>query len=327
VKARSDGEPRLSAEPHRPFGSSWPTNEEILSSGPGTADTLRVVLKGPLAVVAVVAVVLAAAAGAAAPRRPGLSFAARSAADAQVSSNWAGYAAIAPDGAAVAFANVTGTWTVPRVKCTEGRSDAVAFWVGLGGYSDTSQSLEQLGTAARCDGAGSAPTYFAWWEIVPAASVPIRLKVKPGDVINAAVAVNGQKVAMSLKDLTRKTRFSKVQTVAQDLDVTSAEWIAEAPASCTTIDQCHVLKLSNFGAVTFTGIAATGNSHPGTLADETNTWVTTPIELIADGSGSSFLDQSDPLGSAVGAVPGEVSADGRSFGVTWQANVTPPPGP
>ncbi len=166
---------------------------------------------------------------------------------------------------------------MPRVKCTSSRADAVAFWVGLGGYSETSQSLEQLGTAAECDGVSSTPTYYAWWEIVPAAAVTIPLKVKPGDTVNAAVAVSGQRVAMSLKNLTRHGRFSKVQTVSQALDISSAEWIAEAPASCTSTNRCHVVPLTDFGGVTFTNIAATGNDLPGTLSG--------PIEPAGPGVG------------------------------------------
>ena len=195
----------------------------------------------------------------------------------QVSSNWAGYAAIAPVGSSVSFANATGTWVVPRVTCTSSRSDAVAFWVGLGGYSEDSPALEQLGTAAECHGQSTTPTYYAWWEIVPAASVRIPLKIHPGDTITAAVAVQGQKVILSLKNVTRHSRFSRVQVVSQELDVSSAEWIAEAPASCTSATSCQAIPLTNFKGVTFTNIAATGNSHPGTLSD--TTWTSTPIEL------------------------------------------------
>jgi hypothetical protein len=269
-----------------------------------------------------------AGAGSAATARTSFATRFASASSPQVSSNWAGYAAVAPDGAAVSFANVTGTWVVPRVTCTRQRADAVAFWVGLGGYAADSNALEQLGTAAQCDGFTSKPMYYAWWEIVPAVSVQIPLKVRPGDTITAAVAVSGAKVVMSLKDVTRKTRFSKVQTVSQALDITSAEWIAEAPADCGSSNSCQLIKLSNFGAVTFSKIAATGNSLPGTLAGPQNqpapVWVAMPITLVHDRTAGSYFDQTDPDGNAVGAVPGDVSTDGRSFSVTWSASVNAP---
>jgi hypothetical protein len=239
----------------------------------------------------------------------------------QVSSNWAGYAAIAPAGGALTFANVTGSWTVPKVKCSSSRTDAVAFWVGLGGYSGMSNALEQLGTAAECSGDSLKPTYYAWWEVVPAPSIRVSFKVNPGDRITAAVAVDGQKVILSMRNRTHGTRFSKVETLSQELDATSAEWIAEAPERCSSSLDCSAIPLTRFGGVTFTDIAATGNQHPGTLSDAT--WTATPIELIADDNGS-LLSGGDPLGPGVGAVPGPISADGRSFVVSWQHGLQPP---
>jgi hypothetical protein len=219
----------------------------------------------------------------------------------QLSANWAGYAATAPADATLAFANATGTWTMPRVRCRKGRSDAVAFWVGLGGYLDGTTSLEQLGTAAECGGTRTEATYYAWWEVVPAAAVRVSLRVRPGDRVTAGVAVDGKKVVFSLIDRTHGTRFSRVMTTAQQLDVASAEWIAEAPASCVSPVSCSTVPISDFGRVTFTDIALTAGSHPGTLADAT--WAAAPIKLVTG------LD---------GAAPGGVSADGRSFAVSWR---------
>ena len=245
----------------------------------------------------------------------------------QVSSNWSGYVAVAPDGATAAFSDVTGTWVEPAAKCSTGRTDAAAFWVGLGGNSEASPALEQLGTSLSCDGNSGTPTYAAWWEIVPAASVPIPLKIHPGDRVNAAVLVNGQTVTMSLKNLTRHTRFSKTMTLTQPLDVSSAEWIAEAPSDCSLSGRCRAVPLTQFGNVTFTNAAATGNSHPGTISDPlaaaSPVWIPTAVELISDGNTGRFFGGGDPLGAGVGAVPSDLSADGRSFSVSWQPNVSP----
>src|SRR3954452_10728343 len=253
-----------------------------------------------------------------------LSFATRVAASPEVSSNWSGYALIAPDPATpLGFSDVTGTWIQPKVTCTLGRQDASAFWVGLGGYDETSVSLEQLGTAAECTGNSKTPQYYAWWELVPAASVQIPMRIMPGDRIVAAVLVRGQTITYSLRDVTRHTRFSKVLTTTQTLDVDAAEWIAEAPSSCSSFGRCSVIPLTNFGSVTFTNVAATANDHPGTLADAT--WAATPIELITRASDSaSFGGIEDTFGPGVGAVPGDVSADGRTFSVGWQRNVAMP---
>jgi peptidase A4-like protein len=250
-------------------------------------------------------------------------------AEPEVSSNWGGYAAIAPQvtdpatpATPVSFTNVTATWVEPKATCTVGRTSSAAFWVGIGGYDAASPSLEQLGTAADCDGSSKTPTHYAWWELVPAASVRIPLKINAGDRITAAVVIDGQKITFFLKDSTRKTRFSKVVVAQQGLDTGSAEWIAEAPSLCTS-RQCRVVPLTNFGRVTFTNIAATADGHPGTLTAPS--WYASPIELIANGFGDELFGGSgDVLGPGVGAVPAAPSTDGRSFAVSWQKNLTPP---
>lgn len=240
----------------------------------------------------------------------------------EVSSNWSGYAAISADpDTPAAFTDVTATWTVPKSTCTVNRVSSAAFWVGLGGYDPSSTSLEQLGTGADCDGSSKVPSYYAWWELVPAASVRIPLTVKAGDTISAAVLVSGQKITFSLKNLTRHTRFSKVLTTAQDLDTASAEWIAEAPSDCSAAGRCRPVPLTNFGTVTFSNIAAIGNAHPGTLSDPA--WTTSAIELISTGSTGRFFGLGDPLGDGVGALPADASSDGRTFSVSWQRNLTP----
>jgi hypothetical protein len=277
-----------------------------------------------VAVAGVVVLVLAVLCAGESSKARALTYAARAGGltSPDVSSNWAGYAAIGTDETPVTFTDVTGTWVQPKVTCVAGRTDATAFWVGLGGDSEASQALEQLGTGAECDRGSSTPKYDAWWEIVPAASVPIHLKINPGDRVTAAVLVNGQTVTMSLKNVTRHTRYARTVTEKQPLDQSSAEWIAEAPSSCTSNGRCRAVPLTQFGTVTFTNAAAIGNAHPGTISDPT--WIATPIELISGGDGGRFFGRGDVLGPGVGAVPTDLSADGRSFSIAWQQNVTPP---
>jgi hypothetical protein len=242
-----------------------------------------------------------------------LTFAPRLAADAspQATVNWSGYAAVSPTPEAVpsadsplTFGDVTGSWMQPKARCVKGRSDAAAFWVGIGGFNEDSSTLQQLGTTARCSSRGAA-TYFVWWEIVPAPEVRVPMKIRPGDRVTAAVLVNGSKVTMSIKNATRRTRFSTTVTVSQPLDVSSAEWIAEAPTACTPSGICEVVRLTNFGSVTFSNAAATANRVSGTITNPA--WLATPLQLIPDASVS-----------ASGASPGALSADGRSFRVSWQ---------
>jgi len=217
------------------------------------------------------------------------------------SSNWAGYAVGAADPTApVAYTSLSGSWVVPVANCSASPAASFsAFWVGLGGFSETSQGLEQIGTESDCTAGGRA-TYGVWYELVPAASVPVKLKVYPGNRISANVTVNGQLVIVNLKNLTRKTSFTKRLFMSAP-DVSSAEWIAEAPSACTSSGNCRTLPLANFGTVSFSSALALAAGHGGTIADAG--WAATAIEL------QSFT----------GAVPSDLSPDGGSFSVTWAA--------
>src|SRR3954470_23952005 len=67
------------------------------------------------------------------------------------SSNWAGYAVTSIDPTTpVTYSSVSGTWTQPAANCASTASGYSAFWVGLGGYAETSQGLEQIGTESNC---------------------------------------------------------------------------------------------------------------------------------------------------------------------------------
>jgi hypothetical protein len=248
----------------------------------------------------------------------------------EVSSNWSGYAAIASDETVpTSFTDVTGTWVQPKATCTAGRQSSSAFWVGIGGYDVASSSLQQLGTGIDCNGNTTTPSYYAWWELVPASSQRIKtLKIFAGDTITAAVLVDGQKITFSLRDVTRQTRFSKVLTTGQTLDTGSAEWVAEAPSECGSFGRCRVVPLTNFGNVTFTNAAVIANGQAGTLIGPTtptgaSPWTATPIELISGGGNRGFFGEIDAE-SGIGAVPGDLTADGRGFSVSWAHNLTAP---
>jgi hypothetical protein len=262
---------------------------------------------------AVVAALAASSGTAATTTRPFGSYAG----SASVSANWSGYTLQDINAVGLQFTSITGTWTVPVTKCEIGTTASAAFWVGLGGSSDTSTGLEQTGTGANCTGNSSVPTYYAWYEILPAASVQLPLKVKPGDQITTSVNVNGTTVLVQIKNRTRKTSFTKALQVAAP-DLSSAEWIAEAPSACTSSGRCTVLPLANFGTVTFTRAATIASSHPGTINDPT--WASDAISLVPQSSSGLFAGRDST--STAGATPGAVSSDGRSFPVSWLANAT-----
>lgn len=261
---------------------------------------------------------LATAALAAVAVLPGTAAAASG--DAQ-SSNWAGYAVsdaatiggapITGSATALTFSSVTATWVQPRVTCANGVPTYSAFWVGIGGFAGDSSALEQTGTQANCNSSGKA-TYSAWFELVPAPTVTVKLKINPKDVITASVNIQPTGVLVQIKNRTRRTSFTKLLSTPSGLDATSAEWIAEAPSTCdATLTRCRALPLANFGKVPFTHVAAIANTHGGTITDPM--WSSTAIDLVPDLSSARF----GSLGSLGSAKPSSLDSTGRSFSVAY----------
>jgi hypothetical protein len=232
---------------------------------------------------------------------------------AAASSNWAGYAVASSDPATpLAYSGASGAWIQPAATCTPGSQTFSAFWVGLGGLSDASQALEQIGTESDCTASGLA-TYSVWYELVPAAPVTVKLKVGVGDKITASVAVSGQLVTVKLRNLTRKTSFTKRLTMPVAPDVSSAEWIAEAPSTCTSSGDCVPLPLTNFGTVPFSSARATTSGYIGTISDPA--WGATAIVL--QGSGGFLSRRFGGMATAADATPSDLSPTGGAFSVTW----------
>ena len=266
-------------------------------------------------IVVLVAVVWAAVPAPAGSLAPGARFAAlRSAGSAEASTNWAGYAAVGPtSAAALSFTSVTGTWTQPAASCTPSDTAASsAIWVGLGGYDLSSHALEQIGTDADCDSSGS-PLSYAWYEAVPAPRVTLGIRIRPGDVITATVIARSDGVVLRLDDRTRHTHAG-TRLSASGADLTSAEWIAEAPSLCTNT-VCRPLPLANFGTVTFSRITAATSSGAGTLIAPG--WSAVPLQLVPRPGAEAT---STPGLNAAGTTAPELrSNDGSSFAVSWLA--------
>jgi hypothetical protein len=240
------------------------------------------------------------------------------------SSNWSGYAVTSPTSTPVSYSSVTGTWTVPTATCGPGDAGASsAVWVGIGGYSLTSQALEQTGTDADCDQSGN-PSYYAWYELVPADPVNLAAKVMPGDTITTSVNIlpsttGGQStVELQVKNRTRHWTVTKKITPSV-IDTSSAEWITEAPSTCSNFRGCIPVPLANFGSVTIGKIAAIGDGAAGTLTNPA--WNIYPIELVPTSRHVRFA-LAGSNGSNAGASAGSISTDGRTFTVSWLADAT-----
>jgi Peptidase A4 family len=258
--------------------------------------SLRKLRPLPLAVAAVLALIAAPAA----------------LADSSESSNWAGYAVHHPH---VNFRKVLGTWTQPTAVCTSGQPTYSSVWVGIGGYSLSSQALEQIGTEADCSASGQQ-TSSAWYELVPAASQTINIPVRGGDRVRASVAVAGRQVTLTLTDLNLHRSFSRRVRAAQ-LDTGSAEWIVEAPSLCST-SSCQTLPLADFGSTGFTAASATTTAgHTGTIDDRR--WTTTKITL-AEGGRQFISGGTSPVAPFATATPSSLTARDSAFTVTYRGS-------
>lgn len=227
------------------------------------------------------------------------------------SENWSGYA--------VTGANVTdakGSWVVPAVTCpaaapssprsrNQGSQQDLysAFWVGIDGYS--SNTVEQTGTDSDCD--NGTPQYYAWFEFYPHPSYEVNnFPVKPGDLISAEVSYNSTTnvFTVTLADKTSGKSFSTSTSVSSAAR-TSAEWIAEAPSSGSS-----VLSLADFGSVEF------GDDYTGVTGScgATINGATGPIGSIGTNTSITMVSSK----GANEAVTGPLSTDGTSFVVAWQ---------
>ena len=227
------------------------------------------------------------------------------------SSNWAGYAVHRPG---VSFRQVSGTWTQPSASCVAGPSSYSAAWVGIGGFKPTSDALEQIGTEVDCNPAGKAVS-TAWYELVPAPSKTISLAVHPGDAMHATVTVVGHQVTVVLDNLTSHRTFRR-SMYAPSIDVSSAEWIVEAPSECISQLACQALPLADFGSVTFDSARAT--STAGTTGSIMSpTWWRTKIELTP--GSQRFIVARQTSDSAGSATPSTLRGAGREFDVTYSS--------
>ncbi len=232
-------------------------------------------------------------------------------ADSTQSPNWAGYA-IHRSG--ISFTQVTAAWRQPSATCSAGTPTYSSVWIGLGGYRVTSKALEQIGSEVDCSASGK-PVSSAWYELFPATSRPIRMTIGPRDELRANVTVTGRRVRLALTDLTRPRRRSFTRTLHVALvDVSSAEWILEAPSECASSYSCRTLALANFGSATFSrSRAVTTAGHTGSIADRR--WDTTRFTLA--GAARHFV-QSPAAGAGASASPSSLSARGSSFTVTYR---------
>lgn len=226
---------------------------------------------------------------------------------------WAGYVVSDPGGGGLAFTSVSATWVQPKITCGAERLDSLGIWVGLGGYGTA--GLEQTGIGTTCSRDANAVS-VPWYEILPASATSIDPgRVEPGDTITARVDVGAARtsVMISIADETKRWRFSRTLPVTST-DLSSAEWIVEAPGGCTRV-ACH-LRLGNFGSLAMTKISVVANGHRGTIRDRR--WQATALYFVPTARHAA------QTGSIAGATPDRLDTAGGSFRIAWRAQAVAP---
>ncbi|MGO8951200.1 MAG: G1 family glutamic endopeptidase [Ktedonobacterales bacterium] len=204
------------------------------------------------------------------------------------STNWSAYAVTGANGA---YTSVSGSWVEPTVTCSRRQTAYSSFWVGLDGYN--SDSVEQLGTDSDCS--RGTPKYYGWWEMYPNPSEELSTSTYPvsaGDTLTASVTFSGSSSYTLYMHSSRGWTFTTTQSGS--FDRSSAEWIAEAPSSCSST--CTVLPLADFGTVNFSSCLANNDTIGSygssvweeiTMVTSTGTVKAQPSALNSGGNGFS----------------------------------------
>jgi hypothetical protein len=239
------------------------------------------------------------------------------------SSNWSGYAAATNrnDPQTGSVTAVSGSWVVPTVSDTSFGTSYSAIWVGIDGYSTS--TVEQIGTSQNV--VNGTPQYQVWYEMYSTGTqqpeqVVSSMTIEPGDSITASVqylssGAHAGDFQLTINDNSRANDsftiyVSSAQTQSPSAEMSSAEWVVEAPSLGN-----NVANLANFGTVTFTNASATINGVTGPINDLA--WQSQAIN-IASGLGTN-QDTTSVLADS-----------GTSFSVTYDSTSNsggPPPPP
>jgi Peptidase A4 family len=227
-------------------------------------------------------------------------------ANANSSSNWFGYNQGALEQGGKLFNSITANWTVPAAtQHTAGQAEASSDWIGIGGgcidsgCTATDSTLIQTGTEQDVSSTG-APSYSAWYELVPAPSLTISsMTVSPGDQMHASVSevVNDANLwTITIQDVTRNESYST--TVPYASTHASAEWIEETPLEIGT--NAGFAALPNLTNPAFSSGTVNGS----------------PVKL----SPSEEMDLTDSSGAVIGAPSAPNSAGSGFDACAWASS-------
>ena len=123
------------------------------------------------------------------------------------------------------------------------------------------------------------------------------------------MTVIGSDATLGIRDLTTGARTSRTVRLSS-IDVSSAEWIVEAPSECLSNGNCRTLPLANFGKVSFTSATASIGASTSTLPS--GSWGTTALDLES----TTAIAAEDGTALALATPSSAARADG-SFSVLY----------
>lgn len=196
-------------------------------------------------------------------------------------SHWSGY-----DATKGGYTKVQATWTQPAVSCA--KPGDVVFWVGLGGGTASSDSLQQNGTFVQCN--GKTPVYSAWWETWPCNDItefPGKV-VKAGDKITAStINLGGNKYKFTVSDPTEHWTVDPTHTGCNGGTEATAEVITETPGIGGGLANLPDFKTVKYTSATING-SALANAKPSKVVMERSGVVMDQTSAIT--GGNSFVN-------------------------------------
>ena len=208
--------------------------------------------------------------------------------------NWGGYAASRHG---TRFRYVQAAFFVPYLDCSSTPDAQSAHWVGLDGLRNN--TVEQAGISADCN--GSAPSYRAWYEMLPHPPVFQHISIRAGDAIVASVSYSRRtgKFTLRLADTTDGQHFRHTGPCPAGATCPrgAAEAISEPP-----LGPGGYFPLANFRAEQYDSVLVIDQAgHRGGLRSPH--WDTTKITTVDQGG--HVLDRPTALQA------------GSGFGIYW----------
>ena len=177
------------------------------------------------------------------------------------SNNWSGYnQGLLEKGKT--FSSISGTWTVPTASPHKAKeAEYSSTWVGIGGgclntaCSVTDNTLIQAGTEQDVAANGKR-TYYAWYELIPAPSTQVSLKVAPGNKITVSIKQSAPGLwSIVMRNVSTGKSWST--STPYPSTMATAEWIEETPLLINGASTA-ISALPRLTAVHFTGATADG---------------------------------------------------------------------